>query len=285
MIKNSSTQTGSAHVVIIIILVIALVGALGFVFWKNFSPSQEQPEEQTSSSDQPIRQSGLVVLEDGDMNKYVDYENNLEFLVPKQIYTRKDCKELDTRRDNFGNTIPSELHYQVSSGPVSVTVFKSGNEYIIAPDKTAILSNPKGTQESGYIYQTCDVVDTTKDLIIEADTIDLAVKNLSVEHNSFKVENAADKNAAQNAARTFFSSPLGTVKWTLDPADNSREMGEFTYNPAQSIGGFAYKLWYYPEQKKVVFISLGQGLSFEHPDGSDQFYLSEVVDSFKLSTN
>lgn len=33
---KSRNQTGSAHIVIIIILVVALVGALGFVFWQNF---------------------------------------------------------------------------------------------------------------------------------------------------------------------------------------------------------------------------------------------------------
>ncbi len=36
MIKNSHNQNGSAHVVIIIILVVALIGALGFIFWQNF---------------------------------------------------------------------------------------------------------------------------------------------------------------------------------------------------------------------------------------------------------
>jgi hypothetical protein len=36
MIKTSSKQTGSAHVVIISTLVIALFSTLGFVFWQNF---------------------------------------------------------------------------------------------------------------------------------------------------------------------------------------------------------------------------------------------------------
>jgi len=35
MIKNSQKQTGSALVVAIIILVVALIGALGFIFWQN----------------------------------------------------------------------------------------------------------------------------------------------------------------------------------------------------------------------------------------------------------
>jgi hypothetical protein len=36
MIKNSHQQAGSAHIVIIIILAISVIGLLGFVFWQNF---------------------------------------------------------------------------------------------------------------------------------------------------------------------------------------------------------------------------------------------------------
>jgi hypothetical protein len=36
MINKTLSQKGSAHVVIIVILVIALLGTLGFVFWQNF---------------------------------------------------------------------------------------------------------------------------------------------------------------------------------------------------------------------------------------------------------
>jgi len=36
MIKASSKQSGSTHVIIIVILIIALLGTLGFVFWKNY---------------------------------------------------------------------------------------------------------------------------------------------------------------------------------------------------------------------------------------------------------
>jgi len=35
-VKNRNNQTGSAHLIIIIVLVIALLGSLGFVFWQNF---------------------------------------------------------------------------------------------------------------------------------------------------------------------------------------------------------------------------------------------------------
>lgn len=34
--KKRSSQSGSAHLIIIIVLTIALLGTLGFVFWQNF---------------------------------------------------------------------------------------------------------------------------------------------------------------------------------------------------------------------------------------------------------
>jgi hypothetical protein len=51
MIKTSSKQTGSAHVVIIVILIIALISTLGFVFWQNFIAKDDkvEPIVQTSA--------------------------------------------------------------------------------------------------------------------------------------------------------------------------------------------------------------------------------------------
>lgn len=42
-------QSGSAHVVIIVVLVIAIIGALGFVFWQNFLQPNTEPAEQNTS--------------------------------------------------------------------------------------------------------------------------------------------------------------------------------------------------------------------------------------------
>lgn len=52
MIKTSSKQTGSAHVVIIVILVVALLGTLGFVFWQNFIARDGKTEQAAQTSTQ-----------------------------------------------------------------------------------------------------------------------------------------------------------------------------------------------------------------------------------------
>ncbi len=40
MVKSSQKQNGSAHVLIVIILVVALIGTLGFVFWQNLTRNE-----------------------------------------------------------------------------------------------------------------------------------------------------------------------------------------------------------------------------------------------------
>lgn len=47
MIKTPSQQTGSAHVVIVITIVLVVLSALGFVFWKNFVSKDGKPNVNT----------------------------------------------------------------------------------------------------------------------------------------------------------------------------------------------------------------------------------------------
>jgi len=52
MINKTLSQKGSTHIVIIVILVIALLGTLGFVFWQNFiNKSTPQINNDTSKTD------------------------------------------------------------------------------------------------------------------------------------------------------------------------------------------------------------------------------------------
>lgn len=51
MIKNSQRQNGSAHIVIIIVLVVALIGALGYIFWQNFISKGSNTEHTTVTTE------------------------------------------------------------------------------------------------------------------------------------------------------------------------------------------------------------------------------------------
>lgn len=48
--QRSKSQTGSAHAVTVIILVVTLVGALGFVFWNNFLKEKPASDTQNGNS-------------------------------------------------------------------------------------------------------------------------------------------------------------------------------------------------------------------------------------------
>ncbi|MDB5159863.1 MAG: hypothetical protein JWO99_126 [Candidatus Saccharibacteria bacterium] len=54
--KKSNSQTGSAHAIIIILLVVAILGLLGFVFWQNFiqkkdtTPATSTPTTTTTTT-------------------------------------------------------------------------------------------------------------------------------------------------------------------------------------------------------------------------------------------
>lgn len=47
---KKSTSQGSAHVVIIVVLIVALLGALGFVFYQNFIAKKDATQDATSAS-------------------------------------------------------------------------------------------------------------------------------------------------------------------------------------------------------------------------------------------
>jgi len=69
--KNLSKQNGSTHIIVIVILVIALLGVLGFVFWQNFTKKDPvtTTSEQKKTTSQPVEtvkdpNEGYLVLQD-----------------------------------------------------------------------------------------------------------------------------------------------------------------------------------------------------------------------------
>lgn len=61
MIKHLSNQAGSAHVVITITLVVALIGALGFIAWQNLvAKDAEVAIETMAANDKPLQSADPV---------------------------------------------------------------------------------------------------------------------------------------------------------------------------------------------------------------------------------
>jgi hypothetical protein len=74
-VKNTKYQSGSAHLIIIAILSVALIGALGFVFYQNFIQSKDSTlKTDTSKTTTPAIAPAAVVNEL--VTSYLSYINS-----------------------------------------------------------------------------------------------------------------------------------------------------------------------------------------------------------------
>lgn len=97
MIKNSHKQTGSAHVVIIIILVVALLGTLGFVLWQNFINKDTDKKQESTTQTKPIEDKSIKA--EKLTESYVMPEENLSFNYPStwKLTTLRDSSAGENR--------------------------------------------------------------------------------------------------------------------------------------------------------------------------------------------
>ena len=99
MVKNYSQQKGSAHIVIIVLLVVALLGALGFVFWQSFMKEKDVNTTETSNS---VDTSKDETKPKTDGLTYRNESIGIEFTYPKD-WLKVECdNSLD--RVYFGTT-------------------------------------------------------------------------------------------------------------------------------------------------------------------------------------
>lgn len=107
MIKNTHSQ-GFAHAVLIIGLVVALIGALGFVFWQNFI------------HEEPVRTELLkteVTKNNGDNS--AKEEDNKDYLVIKALGVRAKIPE-SLKDTKIVYTLDGETLYLVTSRVKSI---------------------------------------------------------------------------------------------------------------------------------------------------------------------
>lgn len=141
MIRNSSSQNGSAFVVTIIILAVAIVGALGFVFWQNFmQPSDTQDNQESVSDlvDVDERCAGDVVEQNG---IFCSESIGVEFKIPEV----------------FAGKFQKQENYDVYEGPMDAVegspAGKSLEYYeavVTSGEETLSLSVAKEPLRSGY---------------------------------------------------------------------------------------------------------------------------------------
>ncbi len=172
MIKASLNQKGSAHIVIIIILVVVTLGTLGYVVWNNFlAPKNNQSAENTNTSevetepckdnDGSFEKDGTICSEDLGIkfstptifeNKFKQAENYEIFKGTVDYTTRTSAGNSDivysaiiTGIDEFTLTIAKE---PLRSGYVNVGHALQGTYYDMDTGLLSLTNSPTSSYNS-----------------------------------------------------------------------------------------------------------------------------------------
>lgn len=283
MLKTHS-QKGSVHVVVIVILILAIVGALGFVFWNNFmvkntaDTSQKPP---ASKAETPAKKSEVIALA-GDMNKYVNYEQGFEFLFPKMVEAPAECVTKSTVYNAYGKEIPSRSYYTTSTGSMALDVLEGDSRYVVAPKETFVLSNI--AHEGSYdLAGACAKQPATLELMDFKNELNGSKRVENTVKREFEIIQAGGMEAITNFARKTLGDSQATV--TLGAARDGRQAVAFNHGPGIHMGISGYSAWYYPAKEKLVYMNMGQNVVFISPTVLGLYYDSKVADSFKFATN
>lgn len=284
--KKSTSQTGSAYLVIIIVIVLAVIGALGYVLWNNMNKPKTNNTQtsQNKVATPPAKKSEIIALQNSDMNKYVNYEQGFEFEFPKESYAPSQCMQKDYV-ENADHSMSRVDSYYIDSyaAGVPITVLESGNRFIITPKNIFILSSYGAPGQA----HKCETQSASVDLLDRKNNVDESQYVANTNQLEFDVVPATNENDILAFIHKTLNDDTASID-TMGPLTDGRQavtMKGGTKNAHET--GFAYKLWYYPAQKKLVYIALGQSISFEPTadPNTGGYYDFKIADSFKFSTD
>lgn len=140
--NRNKLQTGSAHIVVVIILIIAMVGSLGFIFYQNFITKNADKKAESSSG---TSKSNSDTNDDSEITykTFTDSKYNISFQYP-------------------GTWTLGEPEYNRSTDPYynrTMDVFNENGETVAS---LAIgVSGLGGTCDEGYAYTVLDAEDSS----------------------------------------------------------------------------------------------------------------------------
>ncbi len=281
--KKSTSETGSAYLIITII-----IGTLGYVLWNNFAKQKTDTTtaqvSQNNASKPPAKKSEIIILQNNDMNKYVNYEQGFEFLFPKIAYAPVKCVQSDTVQNSDGSTSKVDSFYQSEYGEgVPITTLESGDRFMITPKNIFILSSYSAPGQA----HKCEQQPAGVELLDYKNNVD----GSQYVYNTMKLEFDVIPAKSTDDILAFVHKTLGddtSAIDTMSPLTDNRQavtMKGGVKNTYET--GYAYKLWYYPTQKKLVYIKLGQSVSFEPTadPNTGGYYDFRIADSFKFATD
>jgi hypothetical protein len=283
---NRAKEIGAAVAIVVAVIVFVLVVALGFLFWKNLSSKNTKINTTTSSTSNSkgtSQKSSDIVDLGNDLNKYIDYQQGLEFDYPKNVQGPTSCSYMNTVHGTNGQDIPaSQSYYQIAAGNSPTTILKGDGRYVIASKEVGVLSDR--IKSGDYVLaQACDMTPTTFDLVDfkNTDGADKFVDSVTLEFDVSSTKSQAD-------ILNYIKKITGTNDVSIDKMgdlQDGRQDVSYVYTQNGQYAGGAYKLWYYPALQKLVYVALGQGVHLISNDELGKTYDQQVVDSFQFSTN
>ena len=183
MIKNSSKQTGSARLVIITVIVLVILGALGFVFWNNFiykapasksNPAVVTKKEETQAQPFSIKEYGVqFMIPSALKDTTIKYESRqigeasfLAFTTQRAINLGGDC----SKGYPFGDLVMLSRDNQAKTNEYQVYTSEKVNGYYyhIGTVETSGLT-PKSTCPANEQAKADEdaLVDALKDLTLQ----------------------------------------------------------------------------------------------------------------------
>lgn len=162
MIKNFQKQTGSIHVVVTIILVVVLLGALGLIFYQNFTNKESAKEDSATTTQSSVEdgsdstiETSIYTFEDAvdGINKTLLEKgcggSGVSSAIPQDTFKEVDDSASYVYQGGLSkiNTGLSYAFVQYGCGPQgSVALLKkTNNEWILV-------------SEDARIYPICDSV-------------------------------------------------------------------------------------------------------------------------------
>ncbi|MEO5949646.1 MAG: hypothetical protein ABIP74_04535, partial [Candidatus Saccharimonas sp.] len=162
-------------------------------------------------------------------------------------------------------------------GVTDITVLEGDRKFMVTAKQAALLSELVDGR-----FSRCEIVPVTISLAERAN-MDSTIY-LATEFRTWEIAKVTDKDHLGDAVSSLSSFKNKAVSYTLGALKDGRYDVSYRFadNP-DNVGGGAYKFWYYPLKELLVYIGLGQSASFMKSETDDSVYITQIVDSFKLT--
>lgn len=294
-------QQGSAHVVVIAVLALALAGTLGFVFYQNFiAKKQSATSDTTTASDTSAKstektetpQIPATTISQSDKSGWLRFTNNTlgyQIDFPARVYGSTGCHSTNQWYDDSGKLVTAPVtSYLVDEGQADMTIlnYPSRNMALIAQKRAPLFtSSVYGANQRSY-NSACEMVDSTPEQLLN--NVNTS-KSISTSWRPLQVFKLSSQDEIAAKATSLYGLPgsdsVSGVRYSLGNVVDGRQKVTYDYDVkagAELVGYGRVDTWYYPEQKALVSVSLGQSYAFESDASGSVVYDQTIVDSFKF---